>query len=460
MTIKEALVAAFIVPVLMLSCSDGDNPTAIDTTPSAFNLSETFLIFTATEGGTNPGDLTSGITNAGDGGMLVWTAATDTSWLSVTPNTGDTTTETDTITLSINIAGLTVGTYAGNVILSDSAASNDPQQIEVFLIVAGGIPTTDFLFTERQFKLGVGPIPQNFPGSDSTDFINMYDNVSQVAELMAVQGDWRDSAATSGQIPAGLNAFLFFKDTYNYDPVPAISFFQGEAIANLDMPDNPTNDWTNTDAITQYEQVALDIIQTYNVNYMGLGIEVNTYWQYDPADFNRFITAYQQMYANIKAIHPNVKIFVSFQLEKMKGIGTFSGPPFEAHWNLIDLFGDTLDVIAFTTYPGIEYASVANIPEDYYLEIRKYTNKPILFTEIGWATTMGGEQAQDDFTLKFFRISEGLNKEIVTWAFMHDLLATPPPGPLNGIGLRNNDGTAKLVWPRWQTLKTITYTGQ
>ncbi|MBN2776745.1 MAG: PKD domain-containing protein, partial [Bacteroidales bacterium] len=58
-------------------------------------------------------------------GVLNWTISEDTDWLYVSPQSGETTTETDLITVSINRSGLSPGNYSGSIIInSDGGNSN------------------------------------------------------------------------------------------------------------------------------------------------------------------------------------------------------------------------------------------------------------------------------------------------------------------------------------------------
>jgi hypothetical protein len=65
------------------------------------------------EGGSNQKNQTLNITNTG-GGTLSWTISQNPSWLTISPTSGTTTTETDMVTMSINIASLTTNTYTAS----------------------------------------------------------------------------------------------------------------------------------------------------------------------------------------------------------------------------------------------------------------------------------------------------------------------------------------------------------
>lgn len=283
----------------------------------------------------------------------------------------------------------------------------------------------------------------------------MFDKIREAADIVIAQNEWRDSVAKSGEIPEYLMLLGMQKEQYDYEPVFGINFFQGEANAILNTPNNPVKDWTNEKAKEMYKNVALEIIRRYSPKYLSLGIEVNTYYQHHPEDFERFVEAYKQIYDEIKKDYPDIKLFVSFQLEKMKGLGKKSfGVEIKPHWHLIDKFDGKLDLVAFTTYPELEYDSPDKIPEDYYSQIKKYTSKPVAFAEIGWSAWRPAEESQVNFILKFMELTKTLNKEFVAWVFMHDLKT---PGPLTKVGLRNSSGFPKESWFLWEKLKAMPY---
>lgn len=108
------------------------NPTG----PVTIGLSTSSLAFTAVEAGPDPAPQTVDLTNTG-GGTLNWTVTDDAVWLSVSPNSGDTTVETDMLTVNASIAGLNAAgsPYTGTITISDPAATNDPQIVVVTLNV-------------------------------------------------------------------------------------------------------------------------------------------------------------------------------------------------------------------------------------------------------------------------------------------------------------------------------------
>jgi len=90
----------------------------------------------------NPDDQSFTVANAGHAGtQLVWSASisyhTGAGWLSVSPDTGTTTGETDTVVVSVDPVGsvLGPGEYTADVVLTDAEAQGSPATVAVVLNV-------------------------------------------------------------------------------------------------------------------------------------------------------------------------------------------------------------------------------------------------------------------------------------------------------------------------------------
>lgn len=78
--------------------------------PPLLEVSPRSLNFVATEGTANPPSQPITIRNSG-GGTLQWSVIEQSTWLSVSPRSGSTTTETDTVRVGASITRLSAGTY-------------------------------------------------------------------------------------------------------------------------------------------------------------------------------------------------------------------------------------------------------------------------------------------------------------------------------------------------------------
>ncbi len=97
-------------------------------------LSPASLSFFAAEGAANPGDQTFSIAPCSTCGGLNWSAFSDVGWLTVDPTSGAASEET-VVTVSVDIAGLTPGTYYGTIVVEDPDVNNSPQHLAVTLVV-------------------------------------------------------------------------------------------------------------------------------------------------------------------------------------------------------------------------------------------------------------------------------------------------------------------------------------
>lgn len=119
-----------VLNVLEINYEEGAPPT-----PSMPWLSvyPTNLAFSVMEGGNAPGQSYT-VWNGG-GGTLEYTNVEEVAWLSVSPPSGGSTGETDTITVDYTTAAWAAGVYTGLVTVAASGASNSPQTVTIVMTV-------------------------------------------------------------------------------------------------------------------------------------------------------------------------------------------------------------------------------------------------------------------------------------------------------------------------------------
>ena len=230
----------------------------------------------------------------------------------------------------------------------------------------------------------------------------------------------------------------------------------------LDIPAGYTGGRTFTNPVVAqaYIDEAVWFANRFPSDYLALGVESNGY--YDPAnpgEWDAFVATYSQAYDQIKAAHPNLKVFIYFQLELLYRDNT---------WDIVSpQLLNKLDVIAFSSYPSsgfhdpnssttpdLGYDSVT-IPTDYYRIIEtKYPGKRVLFAEIAHPSapsalfSRGSPQEQADFVDRFYDdLISGMNVELVNWMGLHEI--DWGNEYFSSIALRNDDGTPKPAWDRW-----------
>ena len=133
-------------------------PTSPSPTPSpTADTSLSSLTFTGMEGSMNPPTQTLNITNTG-GGTLSWSASAGAPWLSLSPTSGTTTTETDVVTVGVNTSGLTANTYTGTITLTFLGSTTATQQMPVTLTITPSAPTIGLNTASLSFAAQQGSV--------------------------------------------------------------------------------------------------------------------------------------------------------------------------------------------------------------------------------------------------------------------------------------------------------------
>jgi hypothetical protein len=99
-------------------------------------VSSTEFVFQMNQLGPNPDAQVLSIRNAG-AGVLNWEIVENCPWIQIDPNSGSSTGEYNSVTLSVDTAGLSWGEYSCTLIVSAQKAGNSPKVIYVRLIIVG-----------------------------------------------------------------------------------------------------------------------------------------------------------------------------------------------------------------------------------------------------------------------------------------------------------------------------------
>ncbi|UCH95962.1 MAG: right-handed parallel beta-helix repeat-containing protein [Candidatus Aminicenantes bacterium] len=95
------------------------------------SLSQRTINVTVVSGSTTPEARWFTISNSGTG-TLDWSVTDNADWLSVNPSSG---TDSETVTVTIDPSGLSIGSYTGTVTVSSTNAANSPQTVTVNLTI-------------------------------------------------------------------------------------------------------------------------------------------------------------------------------------------------------------------------------------------------------------------------------------------------------------------------------------
>lgn len=331
----------------------------------------------------------------------------------------------------------------------------------IIAIICGGIIGTGIFWrvfmdpkvpiTSRDFKIGIaGFSPANMPNPSASDWTNYFNELPKVGEIMGAYSAWDISPNADG-IPSTIVNGVNIAEQYGVTPIIAIGYTLTQVTSSTYFTQNKAN----------FKKAITATATAYTPEYLAIGMEVNSlYWKVSPAAFNDFVAFYKEAYDAVKAISPTTKVFTVFQLEVMKGEAYLMGLDLTENWNLIDAFGERLDLVGFTIYPFLEYwnTTIDQIPDNYYLEIAEHVDKPIAITEMGWPSDSeyvsdSSEQAQIEFLSGLLSATTTLDVEFMLNLFLHDIEVTPEM--FSTTGFKTTSGAQKQSYRYWQQLKSI-----
>jgi hypothetical protein len=165
--------------------------------PPEIGVSPAVLNFNAVMGESNPGNQLFTVTNEG-GQTLNYNLTKDSTWLTVAPTSGSLTAgNSDDITASIDITGLTAGTYTDTVFVSGNAA-NSPQKVTITLTVTEPAPVIGVAPSVLDFNATVGE------GNPANQLFAVTNDGGQTLNFnLTKDSTWLTVAPTSGSLTAG-----------------------------------------------------------------------------------------------------------------------------------------------------------------------------------------------------------------------------------------------------------------
>jgi hypothetical protein len=188
----------------------------------AFSYTPTSLSFSATTGGATP---SAQSISFGKRSLMTreWTATASTSWVTVTPTGGTISTERDSVTVQVNPAGLTAGTYNSSVriVIPDKRNRTQTATVPITMIVTNGTTTSTP-------SISVSPTAMSFSGTagggnPSAKTINLSNPTGGTLTWSLVESaPWLGLSVTTGstttetdQISASVNIQGLAAGTYN-----------------------------------------------------------------------------------------------------------------------------------------------------------------------------------------------------------------------------------------------------
>lgn len=186
--------------------------------PPEIGLSTNLIQFFAVADGANPDPKLFSVSNTG-GSTLNWTASNSEAWLSIDPTFG---TDAGDVTLNVDITGLIFGDYFDTVWVSDPAAANDPQFVEVRLTVGSNLPVieVDSAFNYIIVPGGSTTIPTRKilirnGGIGELDFV-LSDSANRIQTYTPTSGSAPQEVEVGFKINNGTNGFDYFDTIWVY----------------------------------------------------------------------------------------------------------------------------------------------------------------------------------------------------------------------------------------------------
>jgi len=302
---------------------------------------------------------------------------------------------------------------------------------------------------KRSYKVGFsGYFPAHFDSPTTTDVRQFFADINEYAEIYGVHVNIDDT-----------------------NVLKVASSQQSHPIVFVTSPKDPKSWKTDKDKLlSQLKQ----LLSTYkNIEYLGIGNEINTLYDQNTTDFTNFLETYTYLYGSLKKEFPNVKIFTTFQYESLIGKAHLTGKKATNELAMVQLLDNYVDVVGITLYPHLEYTNPETIPGDYLSQIRTVSQKPIVVTETGWLSRTkfgnqldntdyrGNEDKQVVFLKKLTTLLDKESVEVVNWFSLHDPADWENGKILNGFilfdsfGVKKYNGEEKKVFALWKELISI-----
>jgi len=316
----------------------------------------------------------------------------------------------------------------------------------------------------RTTRIGFSTLP---PERTTESYIQAFATAAQYGDIVLIQRNppWEDflpGRTVSPQTAESTRLETALRDQYPqldlfYAIDPTDGFVQRSRIANLPTGIDPEVGFADRQLREAFIAYTTYIVKTYEPDYLALGVEVNMLYERKRAQFEAFVSLYQEAYRVAKETRPETKVFPTFQLEDLEGTLDNIHPP---HWEVLDYFRDTMDVLAISTYPFLaDVTSTSNIREDYYSQLSTYFDGEIIIAETAYPSaavegesTIGTEEDQAAYLTRLLQEAEANNFSAVIWfaALDPSFARSGAASVFSDIGLRRSDGSNKIGWGTWE----------
>lgn len=307
----------------------------------------------------------------------------------------------------------------------------------------------------RGFRMGVVLNPKN--GNDATfeDVVEAYQEGAALADVTML---WQSKQGIGQCELLKNNRAVEGARNFGIEPVITLGFatikqVPGKGLAYvIDAPEGVNASLSDPEFRKKWVEEAGCIAAEFKPEYLSLGNEINDYFYMHPDELENYMTLYDEAYAAVKKQSPDTKVFAVLSYDHLVD---------NEQWSILEELDKRSDIIGLTTYPWKRFETPGAMDEEYYSQITKHSETPIVFTEIGWISSGeagGTEKEQAAFLRRFFEITDEMNVEMVNWLFLHDAELSGFAGAITAeetgtIALKRMDGTEKPVYDVWVSMK-------
>lgn len=315
--------------------------------------------------------------------------------------------------------------------MSDQARFGSPLLTIVVLLA---LIATAFATSGKQI-LGTSVSPAHMPHQRDSDIRTFFDEAAQIGSHLILIAEWKDLPPLS--VIANVRNAAAVKGLKFHLYISPI--FLGPKRDRPDIPASVDGKSFAKPAVRDaYKQKVLELAGL-RPDYLGLATEVNFLAQ-NPLEYNALHSLLCETYSAVKQKYPAQIVTFSFQWEVLHT---------QPRAEMLKSFANCLDVYSFTTYPNGPFHDPAQIPPDYYREVRKLLpTQPLGFAEVGWNSEIDStEELQAQYYARIPELMRGVHPDFLLIAMMHDVDAfSGELRSLNSSGVRHNDGTPKRAW--------------
>lgn len=316
----------------------------------------------------------------------------------------------------------------------------------------------------RTFKMGISTLPRELNAQSYADAFRLAGEAGDVV-LIQRNPPWADflpggavSDSTADTTAAEIAAVdehdleLFF----SIDPTDSAT--GRDRIAGLPAS-HEGRTFQDPDVQAAFVSYAEYVAINYRPAYLALGVEMNLYLERDDEETDAFVDVYTAAHDRVKSVSPETQVTVTFQYEDMQSLLPTENRHFPS-WQMLALFEGKTDVTAISTYPSFAFERTADIPANYYSQLKAFTDAPIVIAEMGFSSEpppdgqgSGSEAEQAAFVERIVDEAALQRMPVAVWFAGWDPAYAEGTafGVFSSIGLLHADGTEKPAWGTWLT---------